>query len=153
MSKTTEYLDEVKRAKGLTSNYALAKWLGIAEQDISRCYQGKKHGDEYICTRIALALGKEPIHVMAEIRAEAEKNKSKREFWLNFLSHAAVVIVLVTGLVLGFPSTSEADASTASYARSDRTDITANYARFRRWLTGMVSRLLSTPVFGAFAPA
>jgi len=85
MSKTTEYMDEVKRRKGLTSNYQLSKMLEISEPAISECYAGKKHADLYIGTRLALALGVDPIHLLAEVRAEAEKNEKKRNFWSEAL--------------------------------------------------------------------
>jgi len=125
MSRTTDYLDEIKQRQGLTSNYQLAKVLEVSEQDISKCYRNLKHADEYMGTRMALALGIEPIHLLAEIRAEAEKNPKKREFWSNFLRHAAVVTGFLVVQTLGFPSTSEAAASTAS---TGRYDISANYA-------------------------
>lgn len=35
MSKTTDYMDEVKRRKGLKSNYQLHKALDVSEQAIS----------------------------------------------------------------------------------------------------------------------
>lgn len=142
MSKTTDYLDQVKQRKGLTSNYQLAKELGTSQQDISDCYKGKKHADEYIATKIGLTLGVEPLHIMAEVRAETEKNQIKRNFWLNFLRHAAVVFGLAVGLLSGSANYNEANASTASAGRSGSEDITPNYALFAKQLQQRIHREL-----------
>lgn len=158
MSRTTDYLDKVKQIKGLTSNYQLSKVLEIYEQDISRCYQGKKHADEYISTRIALALGIEPVHVMAEVRAEAEKNQKKREFWLNFLRHAAVVSALVPGLLVGLGYPNEASASTASAEMSVGNDeglqnakLCAVWQKALAALRGLASLFRGAHNFGALS--
>jgi len=149
MSRITELLDLIKEQQGLTSNYALAKLLQINEGRISEYYKGIGKPDDYAITRVALTLQMEPIHLLAEIRAEDEKNPTKRGFWINFLRHAAVVIVSVGALVLGSASTSEAVASTASFGRYD---INGNYARLRSWLnrlSRLIASIFNTPVFGA----
>lgn len=153
MSKTTDYMDEVKRRKGLTSNYQLSKLLEISEPAISECYSGKKHADLYIGTRLALALGMEPIHLLAEVRAEAEKNEKKRNFWLGFLTHAAVAFVCLVGPVLGLGWPSEANASTAStIERSAGLNLNTNYARLSSALRRAVASLFATWKTGALAP-
>lgn len=114
MSKTIELLDAVKAREGITSNYALAKFLEINEARIGEYYRDIAKPDDYAITRIALALGLEPMHVLAEIRAESEKNEKKREFWRNFLMRAASVGGLAAGLMYGFPSASEASTREAS---------------------------------------
>jgi len=158
MSKTTDYMDEVKRRKGLTSNYQLSKLIEVSESDISYCYNRGKHAEEYIGTRLALALGVEPIHLLAEVRAEAEKNEKKRNFWLSFLTHAAVVFVCLVVLIAGSGYPSEANASTASTtAKCD--GVLPNYklcaalarplAALGRWLCA----IFGTSIFRVAAPA
>lgn len=143
MSKTTDYMDEVKHRKGLKSNYQLHKLLEVSEQAISECYSGKKHADLYIGTRLALALGVDPIHLLAEVRAEAEKNEKKRNFWLSFLTHAAVVFASVVALIAGFGYPSAANASTASTI--ERSGALPKYKlcvlakRCRRWLSRAIA--------------
>ena len=129
MSKTTDYMDEVKRRKGLTSNYQLHKVLDVSEQAISECYAGRKHADLYIGTKLALELGIEPIHLLAEVREEVEKNEKKRQFWASFRTHAAVVLVCLVVPVLGFGYHNEANASTASTTgKSEGLYLSTNYA-------------------------
>lgn len=158
MSKTTDYMDEVKRRKGLKSNYQLHKALDVSEQAISECYAGRKHADLYIGTKLALALGIEPIHLLAEVRAEAEKNEKKRNFWLSFLTHDAVVFVCLVVLIAGFGYPSAANASTASTtAKCD--GVLPNYklcaalarplAALGRWLCA----IFGTSIFRVAAPA
>ena len=108
MTKTIELMNEVKRKAGLTSNYQLSKKLELSESDICLCFKGKKHADEYAATRIALALEREPIAVIAEIKAESEKNPKKRIFWVNFLLRAATHCALAVALLLGMWEPSEA---------------------------------------------
>lgn len=101
--KTVEYLDECKKKLGITSNYALAKALDIAEQRIHDYYKGRNGPDEYGCFKIAECLEIDPAIVIAEIRAETEKNPRKREFFRVFrgaCGKAAAGIIL--GLALSF---------------------------------------------------
>lgn len=125
MNRIAALLDQIKMEQGIKSNYALAKLLEINEARIGNYYKGIVKPDDYAITRVALMLHMEPIHLIAEIRAEDEKNATKKEFWRNFLRHAAVVTGFLVAQALGFPSTSEAAASTAS---TGRYDIRANYA-------------------------
>ena len=96
---TVEYLNETKKKLGITSDYALAKALGITKQQVSNYQRLHVKPDEYACTRIAVALGADPAKVIAEIAVEWEKNEKKREFWLNFLSRAASQTVITVGLI------------------------------------------------------
>lgn len=131
MTMTRDRLEEVKALLGLTSNYQLAKRLQVSQADISYAYKGEYKADEYLATRIALELGIEPIHLIAELRAEDEKNETKREFWRSFLTRAALVIASATALTFGLPSSSEAGAPQGNF-RAQGPDITANYAQRRR---------------------
>lgn len=91
MNRIKELLDQIKTQQGITSNYALAKLLEINESRIGEYYKGIVKPDDYAITRVALILQMEPMNVLAEIRAETEKNPQKRRFWVNFLTRAAVV--------------------------------------------------------------
>ena len=149
MTRIAELLDRIKEQQGIASNYALAKLLQIEEKRIGDYYRGMVKPDDYAITRVALMLQMEPIHLLAEIRATDEKNATKREFWSNFLRRAAVVFGFLVVQALGFPSTSEADASTASYGRYDGRFTESQIMRLcRRWLAHLLS-LFHAPVFGA----
>lgn len=130
MTRTTELLDAVKQAAGITSNYQLAKHLETPEQYISLAYQERKHADEYLATRIALALGREPIAVIAELRESDEKNPIRREFWRSFRQRAALVIALVTALNYGLPPQNAHGTEGEGVRPNDRT---YNYAQRQAW--------------------
>jgi len=144
MKRFSELLDRIKQQQGISSNYALAKVLQVEEKRIHDYYKGMVKPDDYAITRVALMLHIEPIHLLAEIRSEDEKNATKREFWRNFLRHAAVVAASAGALTLGLASTSEAGASTA---KDGRLDVTANYALWRRLSRWAFGRF-STPILG-----
>ena len=131
MNRIAELLDQIKEQQGIETDYALAKLFGLRQARIGEYYKGIAKPDDYLITRVALMLHMEPVHLLAEIRAEDEKNATKKEFWRNFLRHAAVVTGFLVVQALGFPSTSEAAASTAS---TGRYDISTNYAIIRRWM-------------------
>lgn len=99
--KVIEFLDGCKKKLDVSSNYALAKVLDIPEPRIHDYYKGKAMPDEYGCFRIAECLEIDPAIVIAEIRAETEKNPRKREFFKVFrgaCGKAAAGIILVLGL-------------------------------------------------------
>lgn len=80
MNRIAALLDQIKMEQGIKSNYALAKLLKINEARIGNYYKGIVKPDDYAITRVALMLHMEPIHLIAEIRAEDEKNATKKEF-------------------------------------------------------------------------
>jgi transcriptional regulator with XRE-family HTH domain len=79
-----ELLDSVKKAKGIESHYALAKYLNIPTPRISDYYNGKRNPDEYACLQIAKALGKSYEEISAYIHMKAEKNEKRRSVWKEF---------------------------------------------------------------------
>lgn len=136
MSKTTTLLDTVKQTHGLTSNYQLAKKLEIRETYISLAYAGRKNADEYMATRIALALDLDPMTVIAELRADDEKNEKQKEFWRNFLTRAASAVGLLVALHFSQPSSNAAENMLNANGRDDTRydvgilcyDVITNYA-------------------------
>src|SRR3569832_823533 len=102
---TLEYLDAAMKATKSTTDYQLAKALGINRGRISDYRKLKIRPDEYACTRLAVALGLDPVIVLGEIALEWEKRPERREWWQGFLSHAGKLSVIVT-LVLLFSTTS-----------------------------------------------
>ncbi len=79
--KTCDYLDQVMRVRGIASDYALAKALGITRQTISG-YRNKKtslHDD--VAIRVAELLGIEPGIVLIDMHAERSKTAEIRNVW------------------------------------------------------------------------
>ena len=87
--RSQQLIDEAMAATGARTHYQLAKTLGLTTPRISDYAKGKRKPDEYACTKIAIALGKDPAEVIAEVNLEWEKDEKRREFWRNFISRAA----------------------------------------------------------------
>ncbi len=78
---TREYLNEVMRVKGISSDYALAKVLGVGKQTISG-YRNKNttmHND--VAVKVAEALGLHPGIVLIDMQAERTKDPAMRTLW------------------------------------------------------------------------
>lgn len=84
MKTITQLLDEVKKARGIETDYALAKSLGINKARISAYYAGKEAPNEYACLQIAEALGRDYSEISAAVRIEAEKDENRREAWRRY---------------------------------------------------------------------
>ena len=113
--KTTELLDAVKAAKGITTDYALAKELGLPTQRISDYYKGRgtRYPDEFTCLQIARALGRDYAEVQAAVRIEAEKDESRREVWRDYFKSisrqaAATALSLLFVILSSTPAPAEA---------------------------------------------
>lgn len=98
--QTKDFLNAAMKATGCKTDYQLAKALEIPTQRISDFRDGKRRADEYTCTRIAIALGVDPITVIAEVAVEWEKNETKRKWWRDFLASATKPSALVTIVAL-----------------------------------------------------
>ena len=79
--KTTNFLDEIKKARGVTSDYALAKILDTRHTNISNYRNGRSHFDGLMCIKVADVLGLDPGYVMASIEAERAKSEEVRKVW------------------------------------------------------------------------
>ncbi len=79
--EVNEYLDEAKKKLGITSDYALARILGITTPSMTRY---RKHGgkfDSYMCFKIAEILNIDSRTLIAEMQSESEKDPIKQAFW------------------------------------------------------------------------
>jgi len=101
--KITELLDQTKNAAGITSDYALAKTLGINKGRISAYYAGKEAPNEYACLKISELTGIPLDIVIATVKAETEKDEKRREAWENYMKRLGgiaasflAVVVIVT---------------------------------------------------------
>ncbi len=77
-------LDETKAAKGVSTDYALAKALDLHSGLISDYYSGKRSPNEFACLKIAEALGKDYAEISAIVRIVAEKDENRREVWRRY---------------------------------------------------------------------
>lgn len=79
-----ELLDKAKEVTGATSDYKLAQVLDIPKERISDYRNGKRKPDVYACARIAAAINRDPLEIIALVEAEAAKSETQRAFWRSF---------------------------------------------------------------------
>ena len=87
---TIEYLDAVKAAKGLTSDYQLAKLLGFPLSSVSSYRTGRRFFDDEAALTVAQALGVEPICVIAAANAERAKTPEQKARWMALVEKFSV---------------------------------------------------------------
>jgi len=112
MKTIKELLDETKAAKGIETDYALAKALDLHSGLISDYYSGKRSPNEYACLRIAEALARPLDEILAAVRIEAEKDDTRREAWRKYYksiggiaaSFAVLFLLSVTLIVTSTPA-------------------------------------------------
>lgn len=76
--KAAEWIDRVKKATGIESDYGIAKALGLSRQTIS-AYRGKTPTlDEETAVKVAEALGERPEAVYLDQLAERTKSPALR---------------------------------------------------------------------------
>jgi len=85
MKTTIEWLDAVKAALDLPSDYAAAKVLGVTRSTVSAYRNGKSTFDEDTCFRVAEILGVRAFEVVAATHAERARDDRHRDFWMDAL--------------------------------------------------------------------
>ena len=78
---TTDFLDDIKTARNVTSDYAVAKILETRHSNISNYRNGKSRFDGVMCLKVAAVLGVNPGYVLACMEAERAKDEEVRKVW------------------------------------------------------------------------
>lgn len=110
--KTTEYLDAVKAAKNLPSDYALANLIGVTRQSISGWRSGRSLPDPIFAARLGEELGINPLFVIADVESEKALGRHHEHIaqaWRDLAKRvggAAAAVML--GTVLSSPTPSHA---------------------------------------------
>src|SRR5260370_28629955 len=73
---TNTLLDEVRVILSITSDYALAKRLGVRQQAITNYRSGRTQMTEGIALRVAEILGRPPVVLFPQIGAERTKDQN-----------------------------------------------------------------------------
>lgn len=79
--KSADFLDAVRAKHGLTSDYQVHKFLGIAQSRVSMYRTGRREFDDQTCIVIADCLGESSLYVMASIQAERAKCTEVKGVW------------------------------------------------------------------------
>jgi transcriptional regulator with XRE-family HTH domain len=82
---TPQYLDAVKRHLGIESDYALAKRLGFSQSAMSSYRTGRRVFDDDAALTVALALGVNPLQVIAAANAERSKTDEQKARWTGLM--------------------------------------------------------------------
>ena len=91
MSEIPRYVEQVKDRYRLTSDYALAEKLGIAQPDANLIRRGLKVPKPELCIKMAKLLGKNPV----ELLLTAQKDKAPaqaKEYWTLALTAVEVML-------------------------------------------------------------
>jgi transcriptional regulator with XRE-family HTH domain len=81
MKTTLQYLDEIKRAAGVESDYAVAKLLRITNSAVSRWRLHNITFDTKVACKVARILNVDPLEVIAAAQYERSKDDDSRAFW------------------------------------------------------------------------
>lgn len=103
---TTALLDRWKQAKGLGSDYAAAKALGVSQGTLSNWRHGRSHADVELAAKMAEALGLDTLGTLAAIQADRETRPGAAAVWRRYGKGAFMALAL--GLSVGLSSTGNA---------------------------------------------
>lgn len=112
--KIAELLNAVKEKLGAKSDGELARNLGVDKRRVSDYYSGYRAPDEFVCLKIAQAMGKPLDTVIATVKAASEKDETRRAVWEDYMKRlggiaASVLVTLcVTVTLIVTPTPSEA---------------------------------------------
>lgn len=117
-----ELLDAALIKTEAVSDYKLSQVLEIPKQRISAMRSGSEKPNSYICAKLAQALGRDPMEIIAMVEAESAKSETQRAFWrsFKFSGMRSSLGLLLCGMWVGFgaalPSgNAEASLSTNSH--------------------------------------
>lgn len=81
MRTTIDFLDALKERHGLTSDYAVAKKLGITTAAVSKWRNGKDYLGDTTAIRVGNLLEIDPAYVVACAHAERAKQDAEKALW------------------------------------------------------------------------
>lgn len=78
---TTDLMDTVKETKGIRSDYALAKRLGVLPQTISNYRHGRTQMADEIAVAMASMIDRPPAPILAQLAADRAKSPEVAKIW------------------------------------------------------------------------
>lgn len=109
--KAAFWIDRVKTARALDSDYGVAKLLGIGRATVSRYRSADSTLDEDTAIKVAAALGERPEAVLLDQYAERTKNPEVRSALSRAAQHLCILCKVPAAMRL-----------IADYARHIRVD-------------------------------
>lgn len=99
--KTVDFLDAIRERYQLTSDYKLAKLLGITVQRVSMYRRGSRRFDNQMAVKAAELLGLNAIQVIACVELEREMRPELRKVWEGVAGRLCIMLSHL--LLLGTP--------------------------------------------------
>jgi predicted transcriptional regulator len=78
---TTDLMDEVKEANGISSDYRLAKLLDVQTTTISNYRKGRSQASDEIALKMTEMIKRAPAPVLAQIAAERASSPEVAKVW------------------------------------------------------------------------
>ncbi len=97
MTTKNEYLDKAKEMLEISSDYQLAREIGVERSIINHYRKDRAEFSEYVAFQLAEILKIEPTEIIANREIKKEKDKFKRDFWLEKLKEYGQVATLTAG--------------------------------------------------------
>lgn len=82
---TQEYLAAIRAKLGISTDYAIAKALGVSKQAAGRWSKGLGGFDDVTAQRVAALLDIHPAFVILDMHRERAQNHETREVWNEIL--------------------------------------------------------------------
>ena len=86
---TIDILDDLKEAKGLESDYKLAKLLEVRQQTVSNYRNKRTQMTDEIACRAARMLGRHPGAILAQLAGERAKDTQVAKVWFEMAKQLA----------------------------------------------------------------
>lgn len=88
--RATDYVDSLRVALECHSDYALAKRMGVQQNQIARYRKGGTF-DNAMSVRTAEILGIEPLEIIGDMELQRASTDAQRATWAKFLERFAKV--------------------------------------------------------------
>ena len=147
--RTVDYLDACKQKLELSSDYQLAKALGLTRSALSAYRNNGGTFSPATAKKVAEILGLHPLRVRADAELERAKTPEDRALWRELAAKiGGVLAVAGAGALLTFAGTAEAAGFNKNLFASSSGPYYALHA-IRRWLR----RMLAAAAIALAAPA
>jgi len=120
MRDSAYYIEEIKKAQGVQSDYAVAKLLGVSKQAIPNYRSGRSSFDSNLAFKVAELSGHDPAEIVLDMKAMKEKDPDFSRRWAELARRvaqksgtAAAGVILSLSLVGHSPETRAAVDSPA----------------------------------------
>lgn len=100
MKTTNEYLDHVKKVRGIASDYALAKLLNVTRHRVSGIRRGTDRLTSTECLRLALAGELDVREIIAAVAIERGDDETKKLWRIYVKKQLGQAAVCVAGLAI-----------------------------------------------------